>query len=140
MYQNYNNPYGGKNSQQKPEKVKLAIQLLYISLAINFFHGLLNFFNSQNTYEIVFAIVIFVLTLGIELTLIYFISKANNTARIIYTILLAVGILFALPALSYLSILDIIFIIGSVGLSIYIVILLFNPTSSRWFRQGGFNY
>jgi len=140
MQQNYNYPYGYNNSQQKPEKIKLAIKLLYISLIITFVHGVINLFQIKDGNTMIFSLLIFIFVLGMELVLIYFITKANNTARIIYTILMAVGTLFLLPALYYFSIPEIIYNIGFVGLNIFIIVLLFHPTSSNWFRMGRFNY
>lgn len=143
MYSNYQYQNIPNYYQQKPEKIRLAIQLMYIDMALIFFHGLITLFQLKRIGEIFITLFILIFVLIINWLFIYYISRRSNLARIIYTALTGAGILFGLLSVFVQPFFEAVFTLGMIGLDGFIIFLLFHKTSSLWFnsiQENNFNH
>ncbi|MGB3827673.1 MAG: hypothetical protein WA962_02770 [Ornithinimicrobium sp.] len=140
--------------EHAPPSVKTAVTLIWASVALGLISTLVTFFLLDDIVDtgmqgtsgadrdtvqvgvIVGAIVGFVFTVAIAALFAYFISKGANWARIIYTVLLGLGILLNLFALfgTQPAILLILTVV-SIALSVAIVFFLYRPDSNRYFAK-----
>ena len=131
--------YRGSASSQvllRPDKVGLAVLLLYVSLGI----GLLRSFMEAPQQEAPIGLIIFIslFVLGITGFFIFMIGKGKNWARITLLVLFIVGIPFAVPQLfQSLAANPISGLLGIAQTAVQAVALafLFLKPSSDWFRQ-----
>lgn len=131
----------GKN--RRPNKVSIAITLLWITIAIGVIRSIMEF---SNLLEVAIArgfgpkFVIFTtfFALAIVAFLIFMIGMGKNWARITFLVLFIVGIPFTVLPLSK-SLLTNLFSgvlgIGQIILQIIALIFLFQKPSSDWFKS-----
>jgi hypothetical protein len=75
-----------------------------------------------------------IISVGITALLAIFIGKGANWARIVYTVLAAIGVLFGVIGLASQPPLLLILSLLSVLLTIAVVVLLFRSDSNAWFK------
>lgn len=125
-----------KKRIKQPEKIKLAIKLLYISLWIGVGFGILVGLVgvSQQLGIALFSPLIFS---GIMWLHIHMINKGRNWARIAFLILLILGLPFGIPLLLWNMSEDPVTSLvglGQVIIQLIVLVLLFQKPSSAWFK------
>lgn len=138
-----------------PASVKTAVKLIWASVALGVISTIVTFVfldsivdsalegtsgvsrDSAQTGAIVGAIFGLVLSVAIAALFAYLISKGANWARIVYTVLICIGILFNFFGLfggqpAILLILTVV----SIALSIAILYFLYRPDSNSFFKAG----
>jgi hypothetical protein len=124
----------------RPTVVTRAVWLLYLALLIGFIRAVVTvvrFARGLGGPELFVAISFGVIFFGLYLFLVTKISVGRNWARIVYLILVLVGLPFAIP--SYIGELKMSLLAGSIDFMILILqlagtALLFTSNSNRWFR------
>ena len=132
----------GKGKEKRPEKVTNAVNLLWIGIGLGVINVFLTLINSINTMEDSSLITYFILqslfTIAILSFLIYMIGKGRNWARITFLVLFIAGALIIIPQLIILlmtnTFIGILTLIHSI-LQLIALVLLFEKTSSDWFKS-----
>ncbi len=133
-----------------PASVKTAVTLIWASVALGVISSIVTFVFLDDLAEsagtggvdqdsarlgvIIGAVVGLIVSVAIAALFAYFISKGANWARIIYTVLIVLGIAFNLYGLlgAQLAI-SIVISVVSLALSIAILFFLYRPDSNRYF-------
>jgi hypothetical protein len=126
---------------EKPTVVAKAVALLYLSLLIGFIAAVVrvaNFAKLLARQELFVAIGVGVIFFGLYLLLVRKISERRNWARIVYLVLVLIGLPFVI--LSDIAELKGSLLSGSVNIILLILqlagtALLFTSNSNRWFRS-----
>ena len=123
---------------ERPDKVTIAINLLWASLAIGIPRCVLEFSNFALQEPVSFIIVVQLFTFSIMGLLIYIIGTGKNWARITFLVLVIVGLPFYISPL--LQSLQVNLISGILGIAQFImqiiaVVFLFYKQSSTWFTH-----
>jgi FtsH-binding integral membrane protein len=127
-----------QNQASKPEKIRIAIKLLYITLGIGALRSIMEASVNTQIASPVFVMLITFCVLGIMWLLIYKIGKGRNWARITFLVLFVIGVPFSvLPLLRSLAANPIsgLLGIGQTVIQIIALVLLFQKPSSNWFRE-----
>jgi uncharacterized membrane protein len=135
------------NIIEKPKKVRVALTMFYVVLALGIINGIFNVMPQISTLSattsigvtgvIIEVIVVALLTLAIIAFLIVMIGHRKNWARITFLILFLIGVLPSIPI--YINSFTLNPLSGSVeliqaALEIIALVLLFQKESSSWFR------
>ncbi len=141
-------------ARPKPESVKTAVNLIWVGVAISVLSTLISFFMLDDIIDelmatdtsgisedaarasAVFGIVISVI-IGIALAALFahFIGKGANWARIVYTVLTAIGILLGVLGLgSSQPFLLLLLGLASLAVSIATLYFLYRPESNAYFK------
>lgn len=129
-----------KKNITRPNKVSIAIKLLYLALIIGAIRSIFEIFILTQTESINFIIFIILFVLAILAILaffIYTIERGRNWARIIFLILSIVSIPFSISPLLQSLITNPIFGViemSQIGLEITALVFLFQKSSNKWFR------
>lgn len=123
---------------ERPNEVTRAVQLIAASFAIGGVRAVFDLIQKVSGASFFLAILILLVLLGI---LFFFLSKiaaGRNWARILFLVLLVIGLPFAIPA--YLQEVKTNLLHGSISFIIAILQLLgtgllFAKNSNRWFRS-----
>jgi hypothetical protein len=75
-----------------------------------------------------------VFTVALTALFAYFIGKGANWARIVYTVLGVLGLLFTLPALGNQPVLFAAFTLAGLVITVITIVLLFRADSNRYFK------
>lgn len=136
-----------------PPSVKTAVKLIWASVALSVISTLITFVlldgiidtamdgtsgGDRDTIRvtvIIGAVVGLVIGVAVAALFAYFISKGANWARIVYTVLLIIGILFNIfGLLGAQPVILLILTVISIALSVAILYFLFRPDSTRYFK------
>ncbi|MGB3258244.1 MAG: hypothetical protein WBG89_07365 [Ornithinimicrobium sp.] len=136
-----------------PASVKTAVKLIWVSIALSVVSTVVTFIllddlvdlamdgasgvtrDTARTGAIIGAVVGLVIGVALAALFAYFIAKGANWARIVYTVLLGLGIVFnVLGLLGSQPILLIVISLVSLVLSAAIIFFLFRPDSNRYFK------
>ncbi|QZY28260.1 hypothetical protein [Nocardioides coralli] len=160
-----NQPGGGAQPSSgqgpRPQPVDLAVKLIWIMIGLSVVGALVTFVSLDSivdqaledagvsesldagavrTGAVMGAVVGLVISVGLYALLAVFIGKGANWARIVYTVLAGLGI--ALSLLGFLTggvggqpILLTLISLVSLGLTIWVLALLWSSESSGWFKQ-----
>ena len=139
----------------RPPSVDLAVKLIWASIALSLLSAVVTFVmldsiidqqldaagvgesldsDAIRTGAIVGAVVGLIISVGITALLAIFIGKGANWARIVYTVLAAIGVLFGVIGLASQPPLLLILSLLSLVLTIAVVVLLFRSDSNAWFK------
>ena len=134
---------------EKPKNVVLAVQFLWVALAINLINTALNWniINAAASAQFppnfplsftAFALIIHVITIAIVVWLYLKISSGRNWARILFTILTIIGVPLSIPnLLMYFDISKFMFFLQLISLLLNIaaLCLLFTQPASVWYKN-----
>jgi hypothetical protein len=141
----------GPSRGDKPASVNTAVNLIWANIALSVLSTVLTFVYLDSIVEqasggavtedaarsaaIVGAFIGLLIGAGLYLLLGIFIGKGRNWARIVYTILGALGIIFGLIGLvsGGTPVLMLVLSLVSVALTAAAIFLLWKPESSAWF-------
>lgn len=123
---------------ERPQSVRLAMNFLWLSLAIGVLKLLMELPYLRALAPAAFANLVLIIVFAFFLFLIFKIYAGRNWARITFLVLFVLGILPTLPTvlgefarsplIGTLSVVQ-------VGLQIYALFLLFTKPGSAWFRK-----
>ncbi|MFP4402973.1 MAG: hypothetical protein ACOC3X_00320 [Nanoarchaeota archaeon] len=135
-----------ENNIVRPNKVSIAVKLLWITIVVGIIRSIIELPNTLEVlieqgfyFGLAIGFVIFTafISLAIISFFIYMIGKGKNWARIIFLVLFIIGIPFSiLPLVQSLMANPIsgIIAIGQTILQIVALVLLFQKSSSDWFK------
>lgn len=135
-----------ENNIARPNKVSIAVKLLWITIVVGIIRSIIELPNTLEVlieqgfyFGLAIGFVIFTafISLAIISFFIYMIGKGKNWARIIFLVLFIIGIPFSiLPLVQSLMANPIsgIIAIGQTILQIVALVLLFQKSSSDWFK------
>lgn len=148
--------YRPEGKGPRPASVATAIKLIWANVALSLVSALLTFTmlddlvdqviessGSSGTIDrdtarvTVIVSVVFALVIGVAFAALfaYFIGKGANWARIVYTVLAAIGIISSLVGLGGQPPLLLVLSLVSLVLSIAIVVFLYRPDSNAYFKK-----
>lgn len=134
-----------------PASVKTAVKLIWASVALGVISSIVTFVFLDDIVDtagtggvdsdaarigvIIGAVIGLVVSVALAALFAYFISKGANWARIVYTVILGLGIAFNLFGLlgAQLAIVIVITVV-SLALSVAILFFLYRPDSNRYFK------
>lgn len=138
----------------RPKSVQTAVMLIWASIVLGLISAVITFLNlddsatsaagtaidQQDAGGAVLAggVIGLLIGVGIPIILAIFIGKGHNWARIVYTVLAAIGILFGLLGLigaAALGTVTLIVQVISLALSIAILFFLFRPDANAYFKS-----
>ncbi|MEZ0232686.1 MAG: hypothetical protein ACAH12_07580 [Methylophilaceae bacterium] len=125
---------------QKPIEIKRAVNFLWIAIAVGFLKPLINWQYFQQTIaqaSLGFILTVIVLTLAIQIFLIYKISIGRNWARILFLILTLIGMVIFVPTVLAevdLSLLSAVISVVQAGLQITALWIMFTSPGKLWFK------
>ncbi|MFH0974405.1 MAG: hypothetical protein V1874_01320 [Spirochaetota bacterium] len=125
--------------ESKPSSVTLAFRLILVSIAIGIINMILEYFEGGLYYYSTSGIIATALIImGIILFLAFQIQRGKNWARIIFFIVVSIGIVFSVP--QYMSTFSRNFHIWIIKIimaliDIAVIVLLFNKQSHDWFLK-----
>ena len=122
----------------RPEKVSLAIKLLYLVVGVGILRTVMTVMRHADVRSPHFLISIKVVLLAVSIFLIYQVGKGRNWARWSLMVILVINIpLTILPAFESYSIVPVYTLLGflQIGLYIFALVLLFHAGSSKWFSM-----
>lgn len=158
-------PYGGPPPQERgprPSSVDLAVKLIWVMVAISLLSAVYTFLNLDSIVDqalqdagvsetvdeelvrsgaVVGAVIGLVISVGLYALLAVFIARGANWARIVYTVLAVLGILFSvfglLTGASATAGPVLLTILGLVSwaLTIVVLLLLWKQESTAWFKS-----
>ena len=127
-----------QNQTTRPQKVTIAVTLLYITLGIGVLRGIIEASMLAQIAPPAFVMLVTFFVLGIMWLFIYMIGEGRNWARITFLVLFIIGIPFSvLPLLRSLAANPISGLLGIVqtALQLIALVFLFQKPSSDWFRE-----
>ena len=121
----------------RPREVAMAIRLILLSLALGLLVSATQAAQRVSGVPLVLTLVIVVVFYGVLALFVSRISAGRNWARIIFLVLVVIGLPFAVP--TYIGQLRQNLLLGVVGIVILILqvvgtYLLFTKNSNAWFR------
>lgn len=121
----------------RPREVAMAIRLILLSLALGLLVSATQAAQRVSGVPLVLTLVIVVVFYGVLVLFVSRISAGRNWARIIFLVLVVIGLPFAVP--TYIGQLRQNVLLGVVGIVILILqvvgtYLLFTKNSNAWFR------
>ena len=124
-------------TDSRPKVITTAIRILTLSIAIGLLMSLVRVAQQVSGAPLVLAILIVLAFFGVFLFLVSRIWAGRNWARIVFLILVLIGLPFAIP--NYIAELRKNVLSGSVSMLIVILqllgtYLLFTKNSNTWFR------
>lgn len=138
----------------RPKSVQTAVMLIWVSIVLGLISAVITFFSLDDSATsaagaavdqqdaggavAIGGLIGLVIGVGIPIVLAIFIGKGHNWARIVYTVLAAIGIIFGLLGLigaAALGTLTLIVQIVSLVLSIAILFFLFRPDANAYFKS-----
>lgn len=145
-------PYPGGQPATRPESVVNAIRLIWVQIAFAVISTIISFVliddiidtsmsGSSEDRDVVRTGVIVALVIGliigVGLTALwaYFINKGANWARIVYTVLGVLGILFGLLGIGSQPGIIVVVQIISILITAAVIFLLFRPESNAFFKR-----
>ena len=150
-------PYGGPATRgPRPSSVDIAVKLIWATIALSQVSAAVTFLmldtiidqqldsagvsdtaTSDSVSAIVIAGAIFglIVSVGISALLAIFIGRGANWARIIYTVLAALGVLGSLLGLATQPVPLTVISLLSTLLTIVAVVMLFRSDSNAWFKR-----
>ena len=152
----YGAPGQAARPTEMPASVATAVKLLWASIALSVLSTLLTFVlldsivdkalddagvSGDVDTDLVRASAIagglfgLVIGVGITLLLLTFIKKGANWARIVYTVLGVIGILFSLLSLGGQPAVLLLLALVGLALTIAVLVLLYRPESNAYFRK-----
>lgn len=136
----------------RPRSVDLAIKLIYANVALGIVSTLVQFLfldsmideqlagagvalsqDAVRTTVIVSILVGLVISVGIAVLFAVFIGKGANWARIVYTVLSALGIVFGLIGLGSLPAIPLLLSVVGYAITVAALVMLYRPDSNAWF-------
>lgn len=123
---------GGVRVELK-ENITKTINLIWLSIGLSALLQLIKIWiNSIQSGEFIFSIIF----ISLICILPYKISQGSNAARYVYSVFVAIGIIFLISGINdKLTRLDVLFSFITVPLDMYIVVRLFNSETSKWFSE-----
>ena len=124
-------------TDSRPKVITTAIRILTLSIAIGLLMSLVRVAQQVSGAPLIWAILIVLAFFGVFLFLVSRIWAGRNWARIVFLILVLIGLPFAIP--NYIAELRKNVLSGSVSMLIVILqllgtYLLFTKNSNTWFR------
>lgn len=149
--------YGAPASPRgaRPSSVDLAVKLIWASIALSLLSAVFTFVmidsiidqqlegagatesvnrDTIRTAAMVGAVFGLVISVGITALLAIFIGKGANWARIVYTVLAALGVVFGVFGLGAQPLLLTVLSLLSLLITVAVVVLLFRSESNAWFK------
>lgn len=127
-----------KANKPQPDKVSIAIKLLYLALAIEIFQLILNASALSKLASFISVIITNVIILAILALFIFMIGKGKNWARyalLVYSVIfipMSIYSMFQSPV--QLNPFAIVISISTAALQIIALVLLFQKPSADWFK------
>lgn len=136
-----------------PPSVKTAVKLIWASVALGVISSIVTFFflddivesagtsgmdqDALRTGAIIGAIVGLIISVGLAALFAYFISKGANWARIVYTVILVLGIMFNIFGLfGAQPVILLVITVVSIALSVAVLFFLYRPDANSYFKGG----
>ena len=122
----------------RPTEVLTAVRLIWISIAIGLLTSAIRVSQLVSGRYLILALLFAVVLFGIYLFLASRISAGRNWARIIFLVLMLIGLPFSVP--TYIAELRRSVLYASISILIVVMqvvatYLLFTKNSNRWFRE-----
>lgn len=149
-------PGAAPASSGAPPSVLTAVKLIWVNVALSVLSTIIGFIliddivdaatedvanadaDAARTAAIVGLVIGLIIGVAIAALLATFINKGANWARIVYTVLAALGIIFGLLGIANQPALLLVVSLISLVISIAVVFLLFRPESNAYFKQPKF--
>ena len=142
-----------QGSSPAPASVKTAVKLIWANVALSILSTVVTFASLDSIIDtgmqgtsggdrdsirltvIVSAVIGLIIGVALAALFAYFIAKGANWARIVYTVLLGLGIVFGLFGLfGSQPVLLLVLSVLSLAISVAILYFLYRPESSRYFK------
>lgn len=148
--------YRPESKGPAPTSVQNAVKLIWVGVALNLLSTVITFaliddlvddtlaasggsaaLDEDAARAAVIAGLVFGLVVSVALTALfaYFIGKGANWARIVYTVLGVIGILFSLLSLGGQPAVLLLLALVGLALTIAVLVLLYRPESNAYFRK-----
>lgn len=127
-----------QSAVEKPQSVRVAVNLLWASLAVGLVKMLMDFSSLIAVGPAAFTNFVLIVIFAIAGFLIFKLSAGRNWARMTFLLLFVIGMLPTLPlVLSEFSRSPVVGALSAaqIGLQVYALFLLFTKPGSAWFRK-----
>ena len=122
--------YRPEGKGPRPASVATAVKLIWANVALSLLSAVLAFAMLDDLIDQAIGIGV-----GLAALFAYFIGKGANWARIVYTVLIVIGVLGSLAQLGGQPPVLLVLSLVSLAIGIAIVVFLYRPDSNAYFKK-----